>query len=163
MTRYLLYIIVFWSLTSASFGGQIQVSTWQDLAPAADGRLSLREALLYARGDLPPRGADRVFVDGEVGAGQDDRIIFIERVFNVRGEMLLEVLHVLKRIVILCIGHGTGFEPAIQNLRDPLHTAAALLAWDGYVIYEMLVQIGHGLARLLLQLLFRADADLVIA
>lgn len=54
--------------------GRIVVSCEGDPPPAYDGRVSLREALLYARGEREAKGADRVYVRGRVGRGRADRI-----------------------------------------------------------------------------------------
>jgi tetratricopeptide (TPR) repeat protein len=61
--------------------GRITVTTASDLDVAYDGRVSLREALLFARGERAPRGADRAYVSGDVGAGHGDDIVFAAETF----------------------------------------------------------------------------------
>ena len=53
----------------------IPVTVADDLASAFDGEITLREALLYAAGDVRPVGLDRVLIDGPVGAGRADDIV----------------------------------------------------------------------------------------
>lgn len=55
--------------------GRILVTCEGELPLAYDGRVSLREALLYARGERTPKGADRAYVRGPVGRGRPDRIV----------------------------------------------------------------------------------------
>ena len=58
----------------------------------------------------------------------------VDRLRDERGrELLLEYLLVLKRIVMLREGHCTGVEPAVDDLRDPLH---ALLSARRALTYE---------------------------
>ena len=51
---------------------------------------------------------------------------------EVRRELLLKQLLILKRIMVLCKRHGTGIEPAVDYLRDSLHLLSALRAGDGH-------------------------------
>ncbi len=69
--------------------GRITVTGTGDPEVAYDGRVSLREALLYARGERVPRGADRGFVSGEVGAGHGDDIVFDAEAFAGARYLLL--------------------------------------------------------------------------
>ena len=42
---------------------------------------------------------------------------------------------------MLCEGHGTGIEPAVDNLRNTVHLLAALRAGDGHSIDERAVKL----------------------
>ncbi len=55
---------------------RIPVTTLADISPAADGRITLREALEYASGQRRPVGTDRVLIDGPVGRDRPDDIVF---------------------------------------------------------------------------------------
>jgi len=57
----------------------ITVTIADDRNPAYDGEISLREALLYARGEREARGRDRFAIDGPVGAGRGDDIVIPQR------------------------------------------------------------------------------------
>ena len=56
----------------------IIVTVDDDRPPAPDGAITLREALLYARGDLTPAGRDRQAIDGPVGKGRADDVVVPE-------------------------------------------------------------------------------------
>ena len=53
----------------------IPVTTEADLPMAADGEITLREALSYANGARRPSGADRALIEGWPGAGRPDDIV----------------------------------------------------------------------------------------
>ena len=61
---------------------------------------------------------------------------------KIRGKMGLKMFFVLERIVILTVGHGTRFEPAIENFRNPLHRSPAITGKYQF-IDEMLVYVGN--------------------
>ena len=61
--------------------GRIVVTSPSDRALAYDGFITLREALLYAKGARVPLGADTPHIDGQVGKGHADDIVFDPTVF----------------------------------------------------------------------------------
>ena len=60
---------------------------------------------------------------------------------KIRWEQFIKGILVLKRIVILRIGHRTTFKPAVQHLWDSLHCAIALFTAKGDRINDMLVKV----------------------
>ena len=60
---------------------------------------------------------------------------------EVGGELRLKQLLILKGIVVLRKGHGTGIEPAVDDLRHTVHLLAALGAADGHGVNEGTVQL----------------------
>ena len=60
---------------------------------------------------------------------------------EVRREVLLKFLLVLKGIVPLGEGHGAGVVPAVDNLLDPVHLPAALGAFQRHGVDEGPVQL----------------------
>ncbi|WP_417525413.1 PEGA domain-containing protein [Marinovum sp.] len=55
---------------------RIPVTVADDRDPAADGEITLREALLYASGVRQPQGTDQARIEGTPGAGHADEIVF---------------------------------------------------------------------------------------
>ena len=58
-------------------------------------------------------------------------------------EVGLEALLVLEGVVNLAVGHGPGFAPAVQYLRDPLQARATTLGRNLHLIDKMLVEVVH--------------------
>ena len=56
-------------------------------------------------------------------------------------ELGLEELLILERIVMLCIWHRAGIEPAVDHLRYTVHLAAAIRAAQGDLVYIRLVEL----------------------
>ena len=56
-------------------------------------------------------------------------------------ELGLEELLILKRIVMLCIWHRTGIEPAVDDFRYTVHLAAAVRAAQGDLVDIRLVKL----------------------
>ena len=74
---------------------------------------------------------------------------------EVGREVVLEVA--LAHVVLLRVRHRAGLEPAVEDLGRAMIRLAVLL--DDDLVDEVLVEIRHLLARKLLELLDRADAD----
>ena len=71
---------------------------------------------------------------------------------EVCGEMAFKVFLVFKGIVVLGIGHGARFKPAVQNLWNASHGTTAL-ARNSDFVYKVLVQVFWVDTGKLLQLL----------
>ena len=56
-------------------------------------------------------------------------------------ELGLEKLFILKRIVVLCKGHGSGVEPAVDDLRYPVHFLTAFGAGNHHIIDKRPVKL----------------------
>ena len=84
---------------------------------------------------------------------------------EVRGELALEKLLVLKGIVVLGKGHGAGVEPAVDDLGHTVHLLAAVGAGDGHLVHIGPVQLDvvGAILRHLLQLRDAADGVAVAA
>ncbi len=74
-----------------------------------------------------------------------------------------ESILVLERVVDLCVGHGSGLEPAVENLGDALHHAATFGACPRDRIDEVAVQVVQPNSGTLVQLVDGPDALGVIA
>ena len=61
---------------------------------------------------------------------------------EVAGEVRLEPILVFKGIMLLGVGDGAGFKPAVQHLGHAAHGAAAL-AGEGDLVHVLAVQVGE--------------------
>ena len=81
-------------------------------------------------------------------------------------EFLLEQILILKWIVKLCIGHGAGVKPAVDNLRYAVHVLSALRAGDYHIVHIGAVKLDLLILRLsgqLRQLFSASHAQLMSA
>ena len=80
---------------------------------------------------------------------------------EVRREGLLKLLLVLKGVVLLGVRHGSGLEPAVEDIFHALERGEAgpALGRDLDVVDKVTVEVRHLAAREPLQLLDRPDAD----
>ena len=84
---------------------------------------------------------------------------------EVRGEVAVEPLLVLKGIVLLCERYRTALEPAVENFGYSYHSAVTVgaVALELDLIHILSVQIGEPYAALLLYLIDRTQYDSLAA
>jgi len=102
----------------------------------------------------------------ERGAEQHQRVkptpCLIETFGNeISREEFCQLVFAFKGVVLLRIGHGAGFKPAVENLGGAVIGLAVFFEND--LVDVVLVQVGDGLAGELLQFGDGADADHVLA
>ena len=80
-------------------------------------------------------------------------------------ELFLEGFFVLEWIVMLCERHGSGIEPAVDNLRYTVHLFTAFRALNGHCVdvWAMKLDVIRAVVGFFFQLFDAADAVLMAA
>ena len=76
-------------------------------------------------------------------------------------ELFLKQLLILKGIMVLSKGHGTGVKPAVDDLRNTVHLLSAFRTGDGHVIDKGPVQLHLILCSVHLTVVFLYDLGIV--